>query len=72
MALAALGGPVALGAIVGLEVGPLSALTKSLALPAVLAGVAAVMVPAPWAASSLGCALRGRALTWFTASTSFS
>lgn len=46
MTLAALGGPVALGAIVGLEIGPLSALLKSLALPAVLAGVAAVMVPA--------------------------
>lgn len=46
MALAALGGPVALGAILGLEIGPLAALGKSLALPGVLAGVAAVMVPA--------------------------
>lgn len=46
IALAALGGPVALGAILGLEIGPLAALGKSLALPGVLAGVAAVMVPA--------------------------
>jgi hypothetical protein len=53
MALAALGGPVALGAIVGLEVGPLSALIKSLALPAVLAGVAAVMVPALYISATI-------------------
>ena len=46
MALGALGGPVALGAILGLEVGPLSALAKSMILPVMLAGVAAVMVPA--------------------------
>jgi hypothetical protein len=53
MALAALGGPVALGAIVGLEVGPLAALLKSLALPAVLAGVAAVMVPALYISATI-------------------
>jgi hypothetical protein len=53
MALAALGGPVALGAIVGLEVGPVAALLKSLALPAVLAGVAAVMVPALYISATI-------------------
>jgi hypothetical protein len=53
MALAALGGPVALGAIVGLEIGPLAALSKSLALPAVLAGVAAVMVPALYISATI-------------------
>lgn len=53
MALAALGGPVALGAIVGLEVGPVAALMKSLALPGVLAGVAAVMVPALYISAAI-------------------
>ncbi|ACY12912.1 hypothetical protein [Haliangium ochraceum] len=53
MLLATLAGPVALGAVLGLEVGPLTALLKSLALPAVLLGVAAVMVPALYVGATL-------------------
>ncbi len=51
--LFALAGPVALGALLGLEVGPATALLKALILPTILLGVATVMVPALYIGSTL-------------------
>ncbi|WP_428265953.1 hypothetical protein [Haliangium sp.] len=51
--LAAVCGPVALGVILGLEVGPAAALLKAVALPGVLLAVAAVMVPALYIGATL-------------------
>ena len=54
-ALLAAGGPMAVGAALGMIRGPLAVLPSVLAMPAVLAGVAAVMIPALY----IGAALAG-------------
>jgi hypothetical protein len=51
-ALAALGGPVAIGAIAGMQTGPFAIAHDAVAAPAIVLGVTALMIPALYIATA--------------------